>query len=70
MVSKGNPKKRFQVNIWFLEKWRSYPRVTYYEAETKQQVMGIINKEFPKYNDLLIMEIPNHNYKIKTPERE
>jgi len=30
--------KRFSVNIWFLEKWRSYPRVRYYEAEREKDV--------------------------------
>lgn len=49
--------KRFQANIWFSEKWRSYPRVRYYEAEREKDVTTMVQKEFHNYTELLIMEV-------------
>ena len=48
--------KHFQANIWWAEKGRSYPRVKYYEAETKKEVVIMIKKEFKNYREILIIE--------------
>jgi hypothetical protein len=48
--------KYFQANIWWTEKGRSYPRVKYYEAETKKEVVTMIKKECKNYREILIIE--------------
>jgi len=62
--------KHFQANIWFVEKWRSYPRVKYYEAEIKKEVTAMIKKEFPNYKELLIMEVLFHPHEARNPEKD
>jgi hypothetical protein len=52
-------KKHYQANIWFKEKWREYPRVKYYEAETKKEVTAMVKEEFPDCTELLVMEVIN-----------
>jgi len=60
--------KHYQVNIWFVEKWREYLRVKYYEAETKKEVTAKVEEEFPNYKELLIMEVPAHPHEARNPE--
>jgi hypothetical protein len=62
--------RRYQVNIWFVEKWRKYPRVKYYEAETKKEVTTKVKEEFPNYKELLIMEVPTHPHEARHPEND
>ena len=62
--------KQFQANIWFAEKWRSYPRVKYYEAERKKEVTAMVKKEFPNYKELLIMEALFHPHEVRNPEKD
>jgi hypothetical protein len=57
--------KHFQVNIWFLDKWRSHPRVKYYEAERENDVAVMVKKEFPNYKELLIMEVLTNPHRAK-----
>lgn len=60
--------KHYQVNIWFVEKWREYPRVRYYEAETKKEVAAKVKEEFPNYKELLIMEVLTYPHEARHPE--
>jgi len=62
--------KHFQANIWFVEKWRSYPRVKYFEAKKKMEVANMVKKEFPDYKELLIMEILAHPHEARNPEED
>ena len=47
--------KRYRATIWFVEKWREYPRIEYYEAETKKEVTAKVREDFPNYRELLIV---------------
>ena len=47
--------KRYRAIIWFVEKWREYPRIKYYEAETKKEVTPKVREDFPNYRELLIV---------------
>jgi hypothetical protein len=47
--------KRYRAIIWFVEKWREYPRIKYYEAETKSEVSTKVKEDFPNYRELLIV---------------
>jgi len=38
--------KHYQGNIWFVEKWREYPLVKYYETETKKEVTLRLMRNF------------------------
>lgn len=62
--------KHFQANIWFVEKWRSYPRVKYYEAEKKNEVTTMVKKEFPNNKALLIMEVLAYPHEARNPEKD
>ena len=62
--------KRYQVNIWFVEKWREYPRVKYYEAENKQEVTAKVNEEFPDCKEFLVMETLTPPSEARHPENE
>lgn len=60
--------KHYQVNIWFVEKWREYPRVKYYEAENKKEVTAMVKEEFPDSTELLVMEVTNPPREARHPE--
>ena len=62
--------KHYQVNIWFVEKWRKYPRVEYYEAETKKEVTAKVKEEFPDCKEFLVMETLTPPRKARHPEIE
>ena len=62
--------KHYQGNIWFVEKWREYPGVKYYEAKIKKEVTAKVKEEFPNYKELLIMEVPTHPHEAWHPENE
>ena len=47
--------KRYRAIIWFVEKWREYPRIKYYEAETKKEITDKVREDFPNYRELLIV---------------
>jgi hypothetical protein len=47
--------KRYRAIIWFVEKWREYPRIEYYEAETEKEVTAKVREDFPDYRELLIV---------------
>jgi len=49
--------KRYRVIIWFVEKWREYPRIKYYEVETKKEVTAKVREDFPNYRELLIVRV-------------
>lgn len=49
--------KRYRAIIWFVEKWREYPRIKYYEAETKKEVTAKVREDFPNYSELLIVRV-------------
>ena len=49
--------KRYRALIWFVEKWREYPRIKYYEAETKKEVTAKVREDFLNYRELLIMRV-------------
>jgi len=49
--------KRYRAIIWFVEKWREYPRIKYYEAETKKEVTAKVREDFPNYRELLIVRM-------------
>jgi hypothetical protein len=55
--------KHYQANIWLTEKGRGYPRVKYYEAETKKEVTAMVKEEFPDCKEFLVIE-------ALTPPRE
>ena len=63
-------KKHYQANIWFKEKWREYPRVKYYDAETKKEVTAMVKGEFPDCTELLVMEHRNPPREARHPETE
>ena len=50
-------RKHYQVNIWFAEKRRAYPRVKYYKAETTKEVNAKVKEEFPNCKEFLVMEV-------------
>ena len=60
--------KRYQTLIWFGMKGREYPRVKYYNAESKDEVMGQIREEFPKYNDILVREVRANPHIERDPQ--
>jgi len=62
--------KHYWVNICFVEKWREYPRVKYYEAETKKEIAAKVKEEFPNYKDFLIMEVLTHPHEARHPEND
>ena len=62
--------KHYQVNIWFVEKWCEYLQVKYYEAERKNEVTAMVNKGFPNYKELLIMEVLAHPHEARNPEED
>jgi hypothetical protein len=62
--------KRYQVNIWFVEKGREYPRVKYYEAETKKEVTAMVKEEFPDCEEFLVMETLTPPREARHPEVE
>lgn len=62
--------KHYQVNIWFMEKWREYPRVKYYEAEDKEEVSVKVNEEFPNHQELLIKEVRIHPHESRHIEHD
>ena len=49
--------KRYRAIIWFVEKWRDYPQIKYYEAETKKEVTAKVREDFPNYRELLIVRV-------------
>jgi hypothetical protein len=49
--------KRYRVLIWFVEKWRGYSRIKYYEAETKKEVTAKVREDFPNYRELFIVRV-------------
>jgi hypothetical protein len=49
--------KRFRAIIWFVEKWREYPRIKYYEADTEKEVTAKVREDFPNYSELLIVRV-------------
>ncbi|MBW1668632.1 MAG: hypothetical protein JRJ66_11370 [Deltaproteobacteria bacterium] len=62
--------KHYQTLIWFGRKGREYPRVKYYEAESKDEVMVKVRKEFLKYNELLVREVrTNPHLERKSQDR-
>jgi hypothetical protein len=62
--------KRYQVNILFVEKWLEYPRVKYYEAETKKEVTAKVNEEIPDCKEVLVMETLTPPREARHPEVE
>ncbi|MCW4049461.1 MAG: hypothetical protein NWE89_06955 [Candidatus Bathyarchaeota archaeon] len=51
-----------------MEECRSYPRVKYYETKIKKkEVTAMIKIEFPKYKELLIMEVLVHPHEARNP---
>lgn len=48
---------RYRAVIWFVEKWREYPRIKHYDAETRKEVTAKVKEDFPDYKELLITQL-------------
>jgi len=56
--------KRYRVLIWFVEKWRGYSRIKYYEAETKKEVTAKVREDFPNYRELFIVRVRDTRIRV------